>query len=66
MKEHKILCPNCASADTLRLQGPFRVSAWEYQQRHECQQCGTRFLTWWSGSFLRTYMPNKGMAHAGA
>ncbi len=67
MKENKILCPNCASADTRRLNGPLRMSAWQFQQRHECQQCGTRFITWWSGEFLRCYEPNNmGAAHAGA
>ena len=65
MKENKILCPNCASADTRRLNGPFRMSAWSYQQRHECQQCGQRFITWWSGEFLRCYEPNNmSTAHA--
>lgn len=59
--KNKILCPNCGSSRTLRLNGPFRVSAWEFQQRHECEKCHTRFLTWWEGEFLRTYSARNGV-----
>ncbi len=66
MENDKILCPSCGSSDTLRIHGPFRLTAWVFHQRHECRDCGQLFMTSWEGEFLRTYSRRqKGeLAHA--
>lgn len=48
-------CPTCSSEDTVRVGGGQRFGAWFFQQRHQCRNCGQRFLTWWEGAHLRKY-----------
>ena len=48
-------CPACGRLDVFKVSGPMHIDEWNYQQRFECRACKTRFLTWWSGEFLRIY-----------
>lgn len=55
MKKPRIPCPTCGSEATYKLQGPINLSGWCVQQRFECQDCGQRFLTIWTGEMVRCY-----------
>jgi hypothetical protein len=48
-------CPECGSVDTYRLNGPIYLKCEIMQQRHQCRDCGAKWLVWWSGEMLRTY-----------
>ena len=48
-------CPECGSVDTIVLNGRVKLGKWCFQQRHQCRECGQKFLSWWTGELLRKY-----------
>ena len=48
-------CPECGSANTNRLNGSLYLTTENMQQRHQCRECGAKWLVWWEGEMLRVY-----------
>lgn len=42
-----VRCPQCGGSDTIRKKGPQALTDAFFQQRHECRECGCRFLAYW-------------------
>lgn len=50
-----VKCPQCGGSDTIRSKGPEGLTADCYQQRHECRECGCRFLAYWTLDETKIY-----------
>ena len=55
-----IKCPSCGSYDTIRTKGPQELCNECFQQRHECRDCGQRFLAFWDMTGCRMYGRKEG------
>ena len=47
MSKLPVKCPACGSFDTICTKGPQGLCNDCFQQRHECRECGQRFLAFW-------------------
>ncbi len=55
-----VLCPQCGASDTIRLKGPQSLTNDFCQQRHECRECGCKFLSYWQLDERKIYAPGIG------
>lgn len=56
MKEpYPIPCPNCTSTDTVRIKGPQGLCESCIMQRHQCRDCGQKYLVFWEHTSTRLY-----------
>lgn len=55
MSKLPVKCPACGSYDTICTKGPQGLCNDCFQQRHECRECGQRFLAFWDMTGCRMY-----------
>lgn len=55
MSKLPVKCPACGGYDTIRTKGPQGLCNDCFQQRHECRECGQRFLAFWDMTGTRQY-----------
>ena len=55
MSKLPVKCPACGGYDTIRTKGPQGLCNDCFQQRHECRECGQRFLAFWDMTGCRAY-----------
>ena len=51
----KVICPNCGSPFTRRLNGGLKLQPLYMQQRFGCDECEAKFLVFWSGEVGPVY-----------